>query len=99
MSDSLFLTLVDVLVAKFLAILFGRVAVKRRVPTAVNCLINPALILPLVLIVVDLPYRDSLSYEDILDRGIGSSQPSRRVQFSSSVFSCSRFCGFRIYIS
>ena len=40
-------------VAIFLDIRVGRVTVKRRVPIVVNCLINPALILPLVLITVD----------------------------------------------
>ena len=33
------------------------------------------------------PYRDGLSYADILDRGIGLSQPGRRVRFSPSLSS------------
>ena len=61
MSDILFPALVAVFVAKFLAIRFGRVAVKRRVPIAVNCLIIPTLILLLVLIVVDLTLQVSLT--------------------------------------
>ena len=61
MSDILFLALVAVFVAKFLAIRFGRVAGKRRVPIAVNCPIDPALILPLVLIVVALTLQISLT--------------------------------------
>ena len=51
-SDILFLALVAVSVARFLAILVGRVAVKGRFPTVVNYLMDPALILPLMLIVV-----------------------------------------------
>ena len=50
---TLFLALTSVSVARFLAIRVGRVAVKRRVPIVVNCLIDLALILPLVLIAVD----------------------------------------------
>ena len=60
MSNTLFPALVAVFVARFLVIRFGRVAVKRRVPIVVNCLINPALILPLVLIVVNLTLQISL---------------------------------------
>ena len=59
MSDSLFTTLVTV-VARFLAIRSGRVTIKRRVPIVVNWLIDPALILPLVLIVVDFTLQISL---------------------------------------
>ena len=61
MSDILFSDLVAVFVARFMAIRFGRVAVERRVPIAVNCLIDPSLILPLVLIVVDLTLHISLN--------------------------------------
>ena len=60
MSDTLFPALVAVFVARFLGIGFGRVAVKLRVPIAVNCLIDPALILSLVLIVVNLTLQISL---------------------------------------
>ena len=59
MSDILFLALVDVFIAKFLAIRFGRIAGKRRVSIAVIA-IDPALIFPLVLIVVDLTLLISL---------------------------------------
>ena len=54
MSDTLFPTLVAVFVPRFLAIQFGLVAVKRNVPIVINCLIDSALILPLVLTVVEL---------------------------------------------
>ena len=118
-SDTLFPALAAVFVTRFLAIRFRRVAVKRRAPIVVNnCLIDPAVILPLLLIVVDLtlqiyliaplissksfekltiqsarqrtlalPCRDSLSYADILNRGIGHSRSGRRVRFSPSLSS------------
>ena len=35
----------------------------------------------------ELPYRDGLSYADVLDRGVGSSRPGRRVRFSPSLSS------------
>ena len=54
MADILLPAILAVFVARFLAIQFGRVAVKRRVPIAVYCLIDPTLILPLVLIVMDI---------------------------------------------
>ena len=54
MLDTLFPALAAVFVARFLAIRFGRVAVKRSVPVVVNCPIDPALILHFVLIVVNL---------------------------------------------
>ena len=53
MSVTLFHTLASGSVTRFLAVLVGSVTVKRRVPILVNCLIDLALILPLVLIVVD----------------------------------------------
>ena len=53
-SNTLFLALAAVFVASFLAIRFRRVAVKQRVPIVVNCLIDLALMLPLVLIVKNL---------------------------------------------
>ena len=54
MSVILFTTLSVVFVARFLAFRVGRVAVKRRIIIVVNCLIDPALILPHVLITMDL---------------------------------------------
>ena len=53
-SGTLFLVLAAVSVASFLAIRFGRVAARRHAPIVVKRLIDPALILPLVLIAVVL---------------------------------------------
>ena len=53
MSDILFSVLVTVFVARFLAIRFGSVAVKRRVPIVVNRPIKPTLILSIVLTALD----------------------------------------------
>ena len=60
MSDILFLAFVAVFFARFLVIRFGYVAVKQRVPIAINCLIDPALIISLVFIVVNLTIQISL---------------------------------------
>ena len=60
MSNILFSSFVAVFVARFLAIPFGRVAVKRSVPIAVNGFIVPALIIPIVLIMVDFTLQVSL---------------------------------------
>ena len=60
MSYNLFLALAAVFVVRFLAIRVGRIAINRRVPIVVNRLIDPALILPLVLIVLDLTLQISL---------------------------------------
>ena len=81
MSDTLFLALVGVFVTNFLAIRFVSVAGRRRVPIAVNCPIDRALILLLVLIVVGLSLRSRLSNCKVF-LYLHRSLPSARIQGS-----------------
>ena len=90
MSDILFPALVAVFVTRFLAIRFGHVAVKRRVPIVINCLIDPTLILPLVLIGMDITLQITLICPFYLfEKNALEIQTTEKLTIQSAPLACS----------